>query len=164
MFTCFMQLFKKTLIISLQRINLLFCVGHAVFTWYTNVNIKHNLQKLQDFKGYEAIIKCSLLAPGVQLWDGNINSWTALTGFRTLKIVKSKLQRVVITLVWCCVVCYYIIIIITSMTALCEPWLSSGFLKNLILTVWGCQPHVQPPTWRTVVCYTATKIWEENFY
>jgi hypothetical protein len=43
----------------------------------------------------------------------------------------------------------YSIIIITGMTALCEPWPSSGFLNNFIFMVWGCQPQVQPPTWRT---------------
>jgi hypothetical protein len=37
------------------------------------------------------------------------------------------------------------------MTALCDPWPSSGFLNNLIFTVSCCQPHVQPPTWRTRV-------------
>jgi hypothetical protein len=26
-----------------------------------------------------------------------------------------------------------------------------GFLNNLIFMVWGCQPHIQPPTWRTRV-------------
>jgi hypothetical protein len=26
-----------------------------------------------------------------------------------------------------------------------------GFRNNLIFTVWGCQPHVQTPTWRTRV-------------
>jgi hypothetical protein len=26
-----------------------------------------------------------------------------------------------------------------------------GFLNNLIFTVWGHQPHVQPPAWRTSV-------------
>jgi hypothetical protein len=36
-------------------------------------------------------------------------------------------------------------------TALCEPWPSSGFLNNLIFMVWGCQPHTQPPTWKTRV-------------
>jgi hypothetical protein len=40
---------------------------------------------------------------------------------------------------------FIIIIIITGTTALCDPWPSSGFLNNLIFTVWGCQPHVQPP-------------------
>jgi hypothetical protein len=44
-----------------------------------------------------------------------------------------------------------IIIIITGMTALCEPWPSPGFLNNLIFAVWGCKPHIQPPTWRTRV-------------
>jgi hypothetical protein len=38
----------------------------------------------------------------------------------------------------------------TGTTALCEPWPSSGFLNNLIFTVWG-QPHAQPLTWRTRV-------------
>jgi hypothetical protein len=51
--------------------------------------------------------------------------------------------------------CVYIIIIIiiitTGTTALCEPWPSSGFLNNLIFTVWGCLPHTQPTTWRTRV-------------
>jgi hypothetical protein len=37
------------------------------------------------------------------------------------------------------------------MTALCEPWPSSGFLNNLIFKVRGCQPHVQSPTWKTRV-------------
>jgi hypothetical protein len=44
-----------------------------------------------------------------------------------------------------------IIIITTGTTALCEPWPSSGFLNNLMFPVWGCQPHVLPPTWRTRV-------------
>jgi hypothetical protein len=46
---------------------------------------------------------------------------------------------------------FNIIVIITGTTALCEPWPSSGFLNNWIFTVWGCQPHVQPQTWRTRV-------------
>jgi hypothetical protein len=46
---------------------------------------------------------------------------------------------------------FKIITIITGMTGLCEPWPSSGFLNNLIFTVWGCQPHAQPPIWRTRV-------------
>jgi hypothetical protein len=37
------------------------------------------------------------------------------------------------------------------MTALWKPWLSTGFLNNLIFMVWGCRPHAQPPTWRTRV-------------
>jgi hypothetical protein len=41
--------------------------------------------------------------------------------------------------------------IITGTTALCELWPSSGFLNNLVFTVWGCQPNAQPPTWRTSV-------------
>jgi hypothetical protein len=40
------------------------------------------------------------------------------------------------------------IIIIAGTTVLCEPWPSSWFLNNFIFTVWGCQPHAQPPTWR----------------
>jgi hypothetical protein len=61
-----------------------------------------------------------------------------------------------------------IIIIITGMTALCEPWPSSklfailpyigppghyffGFLNNIVFMMGGCQPHAQPPTWRTRV-------------
>jgi hypothetical protein len=44
-----------------------------------------------------------------------------------------------------------IIIIIIGMTALCEPWPSSGLLNSLIFTVWGCQPHARPPNWRTRV-------------
>jgi hypothetical protein len=44
-----------------------------------------------------------------------------------------------------------IIIFITGTTALGEPWPSSGFLNNLIFMVWACQPHSQPPTWRTRV-------------
>jgi hypothetical protein len=26
-------------------------------------------------------------------------------------------------------------------------------LNNLIFTVWGCQTHAQPPTWRTTVSF-----------
>jgi hypothetical protein len=44
----------------------------------------------------------------------------------------------------------FVIILITVTIAICEPWPSSGFLNNLIFTLWG-EPHAQPPTWRTWV-------------
>jgi hypothetical protein len=38
---------------------------------------------------------------------------------------------------------------LASWTICLHSRLTVWFLNNLVLIVWGCQPHVQPPTWRT---------------